>query len=53
MNEHLLTEILQELGNITDESVVSDLRSADARKNYWLNEDPSLERMLAWIRRQR
>lgn len=43
----------QELSNITDESVVNDLRVADRRKNYWLDEDPSLERMLGWIRRQR
>ncbi|KAK5070506.1 hypothetical protein LTR64_000177 [Lithohypha guttulata] len=43
----------QELNNISDESVVNDLRAADRRKSYWLDEDPSLERMLAWIRRQR
>lgn len=45
--------VFQELTNITDESVVNDLRDADRRKNYWLDEDPALERMLAWIRRQR
>lgn len=49
---HMLTSS-QELSNITDESVVNDLRDADRRKNYWLDEDPTLERMLAWIRRQR
>ncbi|KAK5958117.1 hypothetical protein OHC33_001307 [Knufia fluminis] len=42
----------QELSNITDESVINDLRTADARKSYWIDEDPTLERMLAWIRRQ-
>ncbi|KAK5094018.1 hypothetical protein LTR24_003826 [Lithohypha guttulata] len=46
------TRIRQELSNITDESVVNDLRDADRRKNYWVDEDPTLERMLAWIRRQ-
>jgi len=48
---HILTSS-QELSNITDESVVNDLRDADRRKNYWVDEDPTLERMLAWIRRQ-
>ncbi|KAK4934332.1 hypothetical protein LTR66_015633 [Elasticomyces elasticus] len=42
----------QELENLTDEHTINDLRSADRRKNYWLDEDPSLDRMLAWIRRQ-
>lgn len=45
--------IRQELNNITDDAVVNDLRAADRRKNFWLEEDPSLERMLQWIRRQR
>lgn len=49
----LLIPNSQELADITDESVVADLRTADRRKNYWLDEDPSLDRMLAWIRRQR
>ncbi|KAK5312052.1 hypothetical protein LTR70_008405 [Exophiala xenobiotica] len=48
---HILTSS-KELSNITDESVVNDLRDADRRKNYWVDEDPTLERMLAWIRRQ-
>ncbi|KIX01009.1 uncharacterized protein Z518_10075 [Rhinocladiella mackenziei CBS 650.93] len=43
----------QELEQITDVHVVNDLRNADRRKGYWLDEDPVLERMLAWIRRQR
>jgi hypothetical protein len=33
--------------------VVTDLRTVDRRKGYWLDEDPTLERMLAWIRIQR
>lgn len=32
--------------------VVTDLRTVDRRKGYWLDEDPTLERMLAWIRMQ-
>lgn len=48
-----LTLYLQELNGISDEHVTSDLRSADRRKGYWLDEDPSLERMLQWIRMQR
>lgn len=43
----------QELQRITDETVVTDLRTADRRKGYWLDEDPALDRMLAWIRMQR
>nr|KAK5446074.1 hypothetical protein LTR18_003993 [Exophiala xenobiotica] len=43
----------QELSDITDDHVVSDLRNADRRNGYWLDEDPALERMLAWIRMQR
>jgi len=43
----------QELDDITDEHVVNDLRNADRRKGYWLDEDPVLDRMLAWIRMQR
>ncbi|KAI1608966.1 hypothetical protein EDD37DRAFT_133648 [Exophiala viscosa] len=42
-----------ELDDITDEHVVNDLRNADRRKGYWLDEDPVLDRMLAWIRMQR
>jgi len=43
----------QELDDITDEHVLGDLRNADRRKGYWLDEDPSLGRMLAWMRMQR
>ncbi|KAK6365001.1 uncharacterized protein PV06_04449 [Exophiala oligosperma] len=43
----------QELNDITDEHVVGDLRNADRRKGYWIDEDPTLDRMLSWIRMQR
>lgn len=43
----------QELNSVTDEHVMRDLRTADRRKHYWVDEDPSLERMLQWIRLQR
>jgi hypothetical protein len=50
----MLTDVtLQELSRITDEHVVGDLRGADRRAGHWLDEDPTLERMLAWIRMQR
>jgi hypothetical protein len=44
---------MQDLNRITDEHVVGDLRAADRRAGHWLDEDPSLERMLHWIRMQR
>ncbi|KAK5064552.1 hypothetical protein LTR84_000385 [Exophiala bonariae] len=43
----------EELNQITDQHVVNDLRNADRRKGYWVDEDPTLERMLSWIRMQR
>ncbi|KIW87419.1 uncharacterized protein Z519_12055 [Cladophialophora bantiana CBS 173.52] len=43
----------QELNDITDDHVFRDLRNADRRKGYWVDEDPVLERMLGWIRMQR
>ncbi|KIV96435.1 hypothetical protein PV10_00307 [Exophiala mesophila] len=43
----------EELNQITDDHVVNDLRNADRRKGYWIDEDPTLERMLSWIRMQR
>lgn len=43
----------QELNEITDAHVIRDLRNADRRKGYWIDEDPTLERMLGWIRMQR
>ncbi|OJD17741.1 hypothetical protein AJ78_02207 [Emergomyces pasteurianus Ep9510] len=42
-----------ELAGITDDFVVNDLRSADARAGYWLNEDPPLSTILNWIYSQR
>ena len=45
--------VSQELSGITDEHVMSDLRGADRRKGYWVDEDPALDRMLQWIRMQR
>lgn len=44
---------MQEIAGITDQHVVNDLRAADERKGYWTAEDPTLERMLAWLRSQR
>ncbi|KAE8358241.1 hypothetical protein BDV27DRAFT_138028 [Aspergillus caelatus] len=40
----------QELGQVTDEYVVADLRAADIRAGHWLDEDPSLQEMRNWIR---
>lgn len=53
MNQRANLDAQQEITQITDEHVFGDLRGADRRKNYWLNDDPSLERILAWIRTQR
>ncbi|KPI44599.1 uncharacterized protein AB675_8345 [Cyphellophora attinorum] len=47
------SQLRQELSAITDEHVKRDLTNADRRKHYWIEEDPSLERMLQWIRMQR
>jgi hypothetical protein len=44
---------MQDLDRVTDEHVVGDLHGADRRAGHWLDEDPSLDRMLEWIRRQR
>ncbi|ETN45437.1 uncharacterized protein HMPREF1541_09268 [Cyphellophora europaea CBS 101466] len=46
-------QLREELSGITDEHVMSDLRGADRRKGYWVDEDPALDRMLQWIRMQR
>ena len=45
--------LMQELSTITDQQALTDLRNADRRAGHWLAEDPTLERMLAWIRIQR
>ena len=34
--------IHQEITNISDQLVASDLRDADVRAGYWVNKDPSL-----------
>lgn len=41
----------QELERITDEFVVEDLRATDLQKNCWLEEEPSLNRIHFWLRR--
>ncbi|KAL2014232.1 hypothetical protein VTN00DRAFT_1757 [Thermoascus crustaceus] len=42
----------EELANVTDQYVVSDLRAADIRAGHWLDEDPSLSIILSYIRSQ-
>ncbi|KAL2222908.1 hypothetical protein M432DRAFT_635544 [Thermoascus aurantiacus ATCC 26904] len=42
----------EELANVTDQYVVSDLRAADVRAGHWLDEDPSLSTILDWIQSQ-
>ncbi|ERF73437.1 hypothetical protein EPUS_04060 [Endocarpon pusillum Z07020] len=44
--------LADELSQIIDQQVTSNLRDADRRAGHWLDEDPSLERMLAWISMQ-
>jgi len=41
---------VKELGTITDERVINDLRNADYQAGHWLQEDPSLHTLLNWIR---
>ncbi|KAI9041239.1 uncharacterized protein KD926_007193 [Aspergillus affinis] len=40
----------QELAQVTNQHVVADLRAADVRAGHWLDDDPSLEMILNWIR---
>ncbi|KAH8426973.1 uncharacterized protein LDX57_004697 [Aspergillus melleus] len=40
----------QELAQVTNQHVVADLRAADMRAGHWLDDDPSLEMILNWIR---
>jgi hypothetical protein len=40
----------QELCNISDQSVASELFAADERAGYWLKEDPRLESIISWVR---
>ncbi|MCJ1265731.1 hypothetical protein MMC22_005611 [Lobaria immixta] len=39
-----------ELATISDERIVSDLRTKDWQAAHWLQEDPPLASLLAWIR---
>lgn len=39
----------QELARVTDQHVVANLRAADMREGYWLDDDPSLECIRRWI----
>lgn len=43
------TTLRQELARVTDDHVVTDLRAADLRSGYWLDDDPSLHTMRRWI----
>ncbi|KAK5687982.1 hypothetical protein LTS12_028951, partial [Elasticomyces elasticus] len=47
---NLRNTLQQELAQITDQYVVSDLRAADLRAGHWLDDDPSLPIVLQWIR---
>ncbi|MCJ1470823.1 hypothetical protein MMC07_009470 [Pseudocyphellaria aurata] len=38
-----------ELAAITNERIVNDLRTKDWQAGHWLQEDPSLQAILAWI----
>ncbi|KAJ9293078.1 hypothetical protein DTO271G3_8213 [Paecilomyces variotii] len=42
----------EELASITDQHVVSDLRTADVRAGHWLDDDPSLATILNYVRSQ-
>ncbi|KAJ5135191.1 uncharacterized protein N7515_004469 [Penicillium bovifimosum] len=39
----------EELSRITDQHVLADLRAADLRAGHWVEDDPSLEAIRAWI----
>lgn len=40
----------QELATITDERIFNELRTKDWQAAHWLQEDPSLQNVLSWIR---
>lgn len=40
--------IHQEIINTSDQIVASELRDADVRAGYWVNEDPSLSSIQLW-----
>jgi hypothetical protein len=39
----------EDLARITDQHVLADLRAADLRAGHWVEDDPSLEAIQAWI----
>lgn len=39
----------QELAQVTDQYVVSDLQAADQRAGHWIDDDPSLDTIRRWI----
>ncbi|KAJ6168268.1 hypothetical protein N7497_001111 [Penicillium chrysogenum] len=39
-----------ELCNVSDQYVASELLAADKKAGYWLNEDPTLESIISWVR---
>ncbi|KZF19035.1 hypothetical protein L228DRAFT_251593 [Xylona heveae TC161] len=42
-----------ELNGISDERVLTDIRSADHQNGRWIQEDPPLQSILAWLRNLR
>lgn len=42
--------MLQEIANATDQRIVNALRSKDLQSERWVNDDPSLQAILEWIR---
>ncbi|KAL2866979.1 uncharacterized protein BJX67DRAFT_109543 [Aspergillus lucknowensis] len=40
----------QELAQISNHHVIADLRAADVRAGHWLDDDPTLDAILSWIR---
>lgn len=47
--EHADSLLIQELEQVTDDYVLSDLRAADLRAGHWLDDDPTLETIRCWI----
>lgn len=42
--------MLQEIANATDQRIVNALRHKDLQAGLWVNDDPSLQVLLGWIR---
>jgi hypothetical protein len=42
----------QELATVTDDRIINELRMRDWQAAHWLDEDPSLHTVLAWIQSQ-